>query len=110
MASSTSPLPTLPTDLQLSKENSNPAKNGNSKTSSVVSMVYNEYGELVEPESLRRPPIASELTTTGILRVFKKAYHHYVSTPINNVPCEHSDPSPRENSVSYSLISLLFYS
>lgn len=65
-------------------------ENDNSETSSVLSMVYNEYGELVEPENLRRPQIASELTTTGLLRVFKKAYHHYVSTSFKNIPHEHS--------------------
>ncbi|TVY91266.1 hypothetical protein LAWI1_G003407 [Lachnellula willkommii] len=60
-------------------------ENDNAETGSVLSMVYNEYGELVEPEDLRRPPIASELTTTGILRVFKKAYHHYFRTKIGDV-------------------------
>jgi len=62
------------------------AKNDTRRTSAqaaVVSMVYNEYGELVDPEKLRTPPIASKLTTTGILRVFKKAFHHYVSSFID---------------------------
>jgi hypothetical protein len=68
-----------------------PAKHGSRRTSAqaaVVSMVYNEYGELVGPESLNKAPVASELTTTGILRILKKAYHHHVSSS----QCESEHP------------------
>lgn len=60
------------------------AKKGSRRTSAqaaLVSMVYNEYGELVDPETLRRAPVVSELTTTGILRILKRAYHQHVSPP-----------------------------
>jgi hypothetical protein len=44
----------------------------------VASMVYNEYGELVDAQSLLNPPTPSELNVTQILRVIKKAYYHDV--------------------------------
>ena len=50
-----------------------------------ISMVYNEYGELVDRESLNRAPIASELTTTEILRILKKAYHHHVRSTLRGL-------------------------
>ncbi len=45
-----------------------------------VSMVYNEYGELVREEALYRHPSSSDLNKTQLLRVIKKAYHHAVSS------------------------------
>ncbi|TVY76004.1 hypothetical protein LSUE1_G005491 [Lachnellula suecica] len=65
-----------------------PAKKGERRTAAqaaLISMVYNEYGELVSPESLLKPPVASELSTTGILRVLKKAYHHYFRTSMGDI-------------------------
>jgi hypothetical protein len=44
----------------------------------VASMVYNEYGELVDAQSLLSPPTPSELNVTQILRVIKKAHYHDV--------------------------------
>lgn len=61
-----------------------PTKKGDRRSSAqaaAISMVYNEYGELVDSAKQRKPPIASELSSTGILRVFKKGFHHYVRHP-----------------------------
>ena len=41
-------------------------------------MDYNEYGELVDVETLLNPPTVKDLSTTQILRLIKKAYHHDV--------------------------------
>ncbi|OWP02652.1 hypothetical protein B2J93_6485 [Marssonina coronariae] len=41
-----------------------------------VSMVYNEYGELVEEMEVHTSPRSDELSVTQLLRVIKKAYHH----------------------------------
>lgn len=43
-------------------------------------MVYNEFGELVNAQTVLNPPKADELNNTQILRLIKKAYHHDVST------------------------------
>jgi len=42
-------------------------------------MVYNEYGELVEAQSVLNPPASKDLTVTQILRLIQKAYRHDVS-------------------------------
>ena len=44
-------------------------------------MVYNEYGELVEEDSLRQNLKTENLNVTQLLRVIKKGYHHDVSFP-----------------------------
>ncbi|KAK2628449.1 hypothetical protein QTJ16_001552 [Diplocarpon rosae] len=41
-----------------------------------VSVVYNEYGELIEETELHTSPRSDELSLTQLLRVIKKAYHH----------------------------------
>jgi hypothetical protein len=44
----------------------------------MVEMVYNEWGELVDERSLKTPPKSEDLSSTQLLRVIKKAYHHDV--------------------------------
>jgi hypothetical protein len=44
-----------------------------------VTMAYNEYGELANLEKLQTPLTPTEMTTTQILRVIRRAYHHEVS-------------------------------
>jgi len=57
-----------------------------------VSMVYNEYGELVEENKLQHHPTPDELNTTQLLRVIRKKFHHTVSAspeainPLNQCP------------------------
>jgi hypothetical protein len=48
-----------------------------------ISMVYNEYGELVDLEKLRIPLTPTEMTKTQILRIIGRAYHHEVGFPIS---------------------------
>jgi len=45
-----------------------------------VAMAYNEYGELVEESKLQYHPTPDELSTTQLLRVIMKKFHHTVST------------------------------
>ena|SRR6187402_473506 len=47
-----------------------------------VSMLYNEYGELVYEKDLQHHPTPDELTVTQLLRVIKKAYHHEACAPL----------------------------
>lgn len=42
-------------------------------------MVYNEYGELVDENTLHTPQIPQDMTVTQLIRVINKAYHHDVS-------------------------------
>ncbi|KAF4626436.1 hypothetical protein G7Y89_g11719 [Cudoniella acicularis] len=42
----------------------------------VVSMAYNEYGELVDADKLRKKQNSVDLTVVELLRVIIKAYHH----------------------------------
>jgi hypothetical protein len=44
----------------------------------VVTVVYNEYGELVDERSLQQHPSTSDLTEIEILRVIRKGFHHQV--------------------------------
>lgn len=56
-------------------------------------MAYNEYGELVDVETIRSPLTNSnDLSVTQILRLIRKAYHHDVSI----------DPNQSLNSFSVS--------
>jgi hypothetical protein len=59
-------------------------RNSKSKPSLVtVTMVYNEYGELVDERTLRKSPKPEDLSVTQLLRVIKKAYHHDVSKALS---------------------------
>lgn len=42
-------------------------------------LVYNEYGELVNQSTLHIPTQPQDMTTTQLIRVINKAYHHDVS-------------------------------
>lgn len=44
-----------------------------------VSMVYDEYGTLVDESTLHQQPKPEDLNVTQVLRLIKKAYHHDVS-------------------------------
>jgi hypothetical protein len=56
-------------------------KRDRSRTEGLIDhkMVYNEYGELVEENSLKQSPESTDLSITQLLRVIKKGYHHNVS-------------------------------
>jgi hypothetical protein len=44
-----------------------------------VTMVYNEYGELVSAHSVLHPGHSKDMSKLQILRIIKKGYHHNVS-------------------------------
>ncbi len=44
----------------------------------MIMLAYNEYGELVELEKLRRPRPSAELSVTETLRLINRAYHYEV--------------------------------
>ena len=44
-----------------------------------TTLVYNEYGELVDIEKIKRPHSSADLSVTETLRLIRKAYHHEVS-------------------------------
>jgi hypothetical protein len=46
-------------------------------------MVYNEYGELVDAQSVLNPPKSNDMTVTQTLRVIKKGFHHDVSALVS---------------------------
>lgn len=76
-----------------------------------VSMVYNEYGELVDANANLNSPTTSELSVTEILRVIKKAFRHDVSIipPLVRVsswrPC-----ADHRQTCSYKTSLMLLYS
>ena len=45
-----------------------------------TTLVYNEYGELVDFEKVKRPHTSADLSVTDTLRLIRKAYHHEVSS------------------------------
>jgi hypothetical protein len=47
-------------------------------TPTMIPMVYNEYGELVNLEKLKVPLSPDEMNTIQILRIIRRAYHHEV--------------------------------
>lgn len=63
-------------------------KRDRSRTEGLIdpTMVYNEYGELVEESSFKQPPEPTDPSVTQLLRVIKKGYHHDVSIfpPVDN--------------------------
>jgi len=52
---------------------------GSAFVSPTTTLVYNEYGELVDIEKVRRPQTSADLSITDTLRLIRKAYHHEVS-------------------------------
>jgi hypothetical protein len=44
-----------------------------------LTMVYNEYGELVSAHSVLHPGHSKDMSKVQILRIIKKGYHHNVS-------------------------------
>lgn len=51
-----------------------------------VSMVYNQYGELVEEKALLVSPKSEDLNVTQLLRVIRKGYHHEVRVAVLSPP------------------------
>ncbi len=71
-------LPNNPASHPLSKKG---CRSGSIKSVAnlvTVSMVYNEYGELVKEKDAQVSLKSDELSVTQLLRVIKKAYHHEV--------------------------------
>jgi hypothetical protein len=62
-----------------------------------TSLVYNEYGELVDIEKIKRPHSSADLSVTETLRLIRKAYHHEVS---------HLRPRPRNFMTRIGLLTL----
>ncbi|KAI9049289.1 hypothetical protein LZ554_007135 [Drepanopeziza brunnea f. sp. 'monogermtubi'] len=50
-----------------------------------VSMVYNQYGELVEERELHVSPKSEDLNVTQLLRVIRKAYHHELRDKVGKI-------------------------
>lgn len=44
-----------------------------------ITLIYNDYGELVDAEKLKRPVNSAELTVTETMRLIYKAYYYKVS-------------------------------
>jgi hypothetical protein len=49
-----------------------------------VLFAYNDYGELVDVEKLKRPVNSADLTVTETLRLILKAYHYKVSHTVSH--------------------------
>lgn len=71
-SNSTHTAPLRSTSHRAKKKKASPSNNG-------PTLVYNEYGELVDIEKIKRPPNSADLSVTETLRLIRKAYHHEVS-------------------------------
>jgi hypothetical protein len=78
--SATSP-PLMVVSRTASSSSSLTEAKGSTSSSQVVtlSMVYNEYGELVNAYDILHPPHSKDMSTLQILRIIKKGFHQNVS-------------------------------
>ncbi|KAG0648420.1 hypothetical protein D0Z07_5263 [Hyphodiscus hymeniophilus] len=56
-----------------------------------LSMVYNEYGELVSAYDVLHPPKSKDMSVLQILRIIKKTYHHSYRDKIGEIISLHME-------------------